>query len=494
MDVSNRKVQYLVALSVSTCALTMGLCSTWATPVNPKLMGNETDVDMDKDKIAWMLSMGPPGYMLGSLATGIIMDKIGRRATLLWSSLPYGVAMIIVATAVKFWLLYIVFFLWQFGTGMLGNVMTLYFTEISDKDIRGTLSLLTKIAFNFGSLLMMCIGPFLSYETLNMLLLFLPVLYLVVCWWIPESPYHYLKDGRVDAARKVLIKLRGYKDEKVLNDELLQMKQHVNSEMSRSTSPKELFTGRQYRKAIVIAVGLKITQIMTGAVTIQQYLGLIMEESAINMGRATLMIIFGSVKFLVSIMPSVLADKVGRRPLLIYSYLGTGISLATVGMYFFLMDVIRIEKNILSPYGIVTFIGIVSANIISTIGFNSLVMLIPGEIFPMNVKAAALTSLSIFAGFLSFIVARSYQPLKDSIGLCGVFWIFATIAFGGAVFSMLFVPETKGKSLKEIQVQLQGDMYDAVEAAAKLNHVENGADIASESKEMEVLNKKNNDS
>lgn len=186
-------------------------------------------------------------------------------------------------------------------------------------------------------------------------------------------------------------------------------------------------------------------------------------------------------------MPSFLADRVGRRPLLIYSYLGTGICLATVGFYFFLLEVIRVDLNYLTPYGFVTFTGIILSNIISTIGFQSILIVIPGELFPLNVKAVAMTSLSIFGGLLSFAVARGYQLLKDLLGLCGVFWIFAAVAFGGALFSLIFVPETKGKSLREIQVLLQGDLYEA-DQDVELKLVVNG--VACDDKELQELNKK----
>lgn len=194
--------------------------------------------------------------------------------------------------------------------------------------------------------------------------------------------------------------------------------------------------------------------------------------------------------FFSGIMPSFLADRVGRRPLLIYSYLGTGICLATVGIYFFLLEVIRVDLNSLTPYGFVTFTGIILSNIISTIGFQSIIVLIQGEIFPLNVKAVAMTSFSILAGLLSFAVARGYQLLKDVLGLCGVFWIFAAVAFSGALFCFIFVPETKGKSLREIQVLLQGDLYEADEDV-ELKRVVNG--VACEAKELEELNKKEDD-
>lgn len=95
----------------------------------------------------------------------------------------------------------------------------------------------------------------------------------------------------------------------------------------------------------------------------------------------------------------------------------------------------------------------------SSLGFNSVIGIIQAEIFALNIKAIALTSLCIFGGLLNFIVTRSYQIFLDLVGLCGVFWILGLFAFSGSIFSFFVVPETRGKSLRDIQILLQGDMY-----------------------------------
>lgn len=96
------------------------------------------------------------------------------------------------------------------------QVMIMYFVEVSDTEVRATLQLLSRFAFNLGSLLTMCVGPFLSFRTLNYILLVMPVSYFIACLWIPESPHFYLKKGKVHQARKSLARLRGYnKDDKV---------------------------------------------------------------------------------------------------------------------------------------------------------------------------------------------------------------------------------------------------------------------------------------
>lgn len=158
-------------------------------------------------------------------------------------------------------------------------------------------------------------------------------------------------------------------------------------------------------------------------------------------------------------MSTALVDRLGRRPLLAYSFYGTGLALGFTGLYFFLLEVLKADVTFLrNNLGFLPFTGIILSNIISTLGFQSLLFVVPAEIFPMNVKATALTSLNIFGGVIASITTLAYQSIKERAGLCGVFWIFAFVAFFGGCFVLFYVPETKGKSLEEIQSMLQGDV------------------------------------
>lgn len=107
-------------------------------------------------------------------------------------------------------------------------------------------------------------------------------------------------------------------------------------------------------------------------------------------------------------------------------------------------------------------------SIISTIGYDTVIHVIPAEVFPLNVKSIAMTSMNLFGGVVTFSSVRGYQVFKNLTGLCGVFWIFAVMCLLGAVFSYTVVPETKGKSLREIQMELQGSLYSEGDTVVKL--------------------------
>ena len=91
----------------------------------------------------------------------------------------------------------------------------IYITEIADKEIRGALGMTVQVMNNFGSLLVYSIGPFVTYTTLNWIIMIIPICYVLLCSWIPESPYYHLKDGRIEAAKKEFMRLKRNHDERV---------------------------------------------------------------------------------------------------------------------------------------------------------------------------------------------------------------------------------------------------------------------------------------
>ncbi|XP_075973563.1 facilitated trehalose transporter Tret1-like [Anticarsia gemmatalis] len=458
-----RRIQYFVAFAIYLASMTAGVSVTWSTPVIAKFHNNETEIHMTESEISWLAAIGSPGYMTGTLWMRYSTDRFGRRATILTSAVPIITGTVLVLFSTTAWMFCLTRFAWGVGCGMIGAVGDMYIAEISDKEIRGKLLAANRYMANFGSLLALCVGPFVSYQTLSYLLLVLPICFFVACYILPESPYFLLRKGNVNAARKALVKLSGREDEKLLEEKLSSMRADVRKEMSRSGTLKELFTGKQYRKALIIVVGLKVTQMMSGSIPILQYLGRIVQDSTTTVSVSTALIVFGTIRFIVGVFLSVIVDKVGRRPLLLYSYLFSGITLGIVGAYFL------IEPTTSTYYSFIPFVGIVLCSILATFGYDTLGYVVVAEVFPINVKSVAVTFVNIFGGVLTFLSLKGYQEIKDVAGMTGVFWFYSISALAGAVFTFFVMPETKGNSLREIQMELQGSAYD--EAVVKLNQV-----------------------
>ncbi|XP_075973562.1 facilitated trehalose transporter Tret1-like isoform X2 [Anticarsia gemmatalis] len=442
----------------------------WTAPILPMFYNNEIIPNITSSEISWVVSIVAPGLVPGSLIASRIADSYGRRVSLLISAFPFIVGTVFILFATKTWMLYIGRLLWGVGTGMANTMSSPYLSEIADKDIRGSLTACTRFMFSLGELLVMSLGFFVTYEMLTSILIALPVCYFIACWLIPESPYFLLKEGKVAAAEKVLLKLSGLKDKKLVEERLTSMQSDVRRDMARSGSIKELLTGKQYRKAIIIVTGLRVTQLMTGTVPIQQYLGRIIQQSDSGMAISTALITFGIIRLAAGLALPLVVDRVGRRPLLMITYTIASVVLAIVGLYFFMQQVIGLEDEANNPFRFVVFGGIIIAMIAGVLGFNTLIFIIPSEVFPLNVKSIAMTLFNIFGALIVFIGIRGYQILEDYTGVYGVFWFYSSMALCGAVFTYFVVPETKGKTLGEIQIELQGNIID--EADEKLNKVE----------------------
>ncbi|XP_060803003.1 solute carrier family 2, facilitated glucose transporter member 6-like [Amyelois transitella] len=122
MERGGRNVQYIIVAAVSLATVTMGVNSAWPTPVFDKFHNNETYIRVNESQMSWMLALSALGFIVGSLMTGFICERFGRKSCVLFSALPMSTGTVIMAFAVNVWLLYITRFLWGFGTGMISTL------------------------------------------------------------------------------------------------------------------------------------------------------------------------------------------------------------------------------------------------------------------------------------------------------------------------------------------------------------------------------------
>lgn len=153
------------------------------------------------------------------------------------------------------------------------------------------------------------------------------------------------------------------------------------------------------------------------------------------------------------------------------SCFGVGVSLTVVGLYFFLQDYVLVSVETLASISALPLIGVLGFNILYTIGLGNLPYILQAELFPINVKTVASSAATMTACIMNFAVIKSYQGIKDVFGHYTVFWCFASIAYFGMFFVYFFVPETKDKTLEEIQDNAQ-EMMDIERLNMKTEEIE----------------------
>ena len=216
--------------------------------------------------------------------------------------------------------------------------------------------------------------------------------------------------------------------------------------------PHDLIATRGTRRALIVVIGLIIIQQFGGIMAILSNAQDVFEITPGNtITSSESVIVVGAIQVLVSIGTMFLVDRLGRRPLLLVSTSGCAISLAVMGAY----QYVHLRTGVdTAAYDWLPLACVVVFLVTYYSGVGPLPIAMMGEIFPSNVKGLALSIGSMLLSVCFVIVTKLYQVAVDGLGPYVTFWFFAGVSATGLGFVFLLVPETKGKSLENIVMEL----------------------------------------
>ncbi|KAK5640762.1 hypothetical protein RI129_009309 [Pyrocoelia pectoralis] len=328
----------------------------------------------------------------------------------------------------------------------------MYIGEISEKDARGRLVTVQSVLSVIGNVIVLIVGPFINYYDLILLCGIFPAIYLVLFFFMPETPFFLVKIGNIDAARQNVRKLwQRNADPLMIEDKIEAIRASVAHDMENKANLWEMFSNKVYRKPLLITLGLRTVLVCSGIFVLVSYLQMIIESSHSIISPEVSSIIFGTIQVPSVILASVLVDKVGRRPLLIISSIGSGLTLTAEGVYFYLQDHTEADINKISWLPTTSMALYL---LLVYFGIYVLPGVVMSELFAINMKTSSCAFISIYGSLLGFIVSKSFQPMSTKLGKHVPFWIFASVCFLGSLFGFFILPETKGKSFLEIQQML----------------------------------------
>ncbi|XP_050294866.1 facilitated trehalose transporter Tret1-like [Anthonomus grandis grandis] len=439
--------QYLGAYTSTLNVITSGMFYGWSSPSLPKLLSNTSTIPTTTDQGSWIAVMPLISAVIGSLIAGSTVDMLGRKRMILVASLPYFASWIMIAFAKSVELIYVARFIAGMSDGLVFTAVPIYIGEISEPRIRGLLGASVSVTFIFGILLINIIGSYLTITLAALVASCLPLITLVTFAFMPETPYQHLMRGNSEEAKRSLQKLRGMLD---VDAELTRVSLAVKAETKHKGRFWDLFTDRVNRKAVFIMVIVRGAQQLSGVTAITFYAQIIFIEAGDNISSETATIIFFSVQLCLSLFASTIVDRAGRRPLLIGSISGGALFLFTEGMYFYIKTCTNID---VTPYSVIPVVGLIGFVIIFSLGMGTVPLLMLGELFSSNAKAFALCFADIYFSIIATSVSKFFQIMKDSFGIYSPFFAFTFFSVCGLILIVLFVPETKGKTLEDIQAQ-----------------------------------------
>lgn len=270
---------------------------------------------------------------------------------------------------------------------------------------------------------------------------------------MPESPYYYIKKNNHKDARRSLEILRGTSNVDGEIDSLC--KAVVRQERCEKTGFFDLFALPSNRKAFYIFFILCLTNKFSGKNPCLFYTETIFKEASSSIDASISVIIYSSVElFAVAITTFFIVDRFGKRLLMITSTIGCAISVFMLALHFYLKD---FQTQAVDNLDWLPITALISYNVLFSIGLSYGPVTVLSELFPTSVKAKALCVSDSFSVLMGTVVSKFFQITMDATGTMSVpFFVFSMCSFVGLIFIIKHVPETKGKTLEEIQQFLIG--------------------------------------
>lgn len=313
--------------------------------------------------------------------------------------------------------------------------------------MRGGLGSVNQLSVTIGIMLAYLLGLFVNWRVLAILGT-LPCLILIPgLFFIPESPRWLAKMGMTDDFEASLQVLRGFDTD--ITQEVNEIKRSVASSNRRAAIRFSDLKQRRYWFPLMIVFGLLSLQQLTGTNGVLFYSSTIFQSAGIsNSNIATFGL--GAVQVIATAISTWLVDKAGRRILLIVSSSIMTLSLILVAASFFIKGFVDGGSTTYTVMGILSLVGVVGMIIGFSLGMGPIPWIIMSEILPVNIKGLAGSVATLANWFICWVVTLT-APLLLSWSSAGTFTLYMFTSAITVVFAALLVPETKGKTLEEIQ-------------------------------------------
>jgi len=382
------------------------------------------------------------GCVIGVSGAGTLSDRYGRKRILFTAAALFFLSAIGAAIPSNLPQFTAARFIGGLAIGVASMLSPLYIAEIAPAGIRGRLVSLNQMAIVTGITCSYFVSWLLSDLGVSSWRWMFGVagvpslLFALGVLLMPESPRWLVKQGEYEPAEKILARVSGGQQ---AHRELEEIREAVAQEQG---SVSQLFQAG-LRKPMLIAVALAILQQVTGINTILYYSSIILTRNQASSAGEALRanVVVGLISLVATLIALWIIDKVGRKPLLLAASGGMGLSLVGLGIGFHQPS---------SPQGLILLM-IFSYVSFFSVGMGPAVWVVISELFPTRLRGRAMAIATIFLWTACLVVTLTFLSLMNALTPSGTFWLYAFICLLTFLFIWRTLPETKGKTLEEIE-------------------------------------------
>jgi SP family galactose:H+ symporter-like MFS transporter len=384
------------------------------------------------------------GAVIGAVIGGALTDRFGRRAMIILAGIIFTASALGTALAPTVDWLIAARITSGVGIGIASFISPMYIAELVPAKVRGALVAVNMLAITTGIVVAYLVDyAFSGSQGWRYMfgLAAIPSIALVIGMWrLPDSPRWLISKSKVEQARQVLQRVRTASD---VSTEITDIQQSMEKQGHGGVAG--LFQP-SLRMPLIVGLGLAIFQQITGintviyyAPTIFKFVGIKAAGPAILAGAGLTM-----VMWCFHVLAIFLLDRVGRRPLLLIGVAGQIVGLAILGAAFQFSQLASF-KSYTAIGGLVIYVACFA------FGLGPIFWLLISEIYPLKIRSAAMSAVTVTNWLMNLVVAVTFLTLVSVLGHAGTFWLYGVIAVAAWVFIYRLVPETKGKSLEQIE-------------------------------------------
>ncbi|XP_076619134.1 facilitated trehalose transporter Tret1 [Colletes latitarsis] len=450
--------QWAACLTVTVLSISLGLVIGWTSPYIAQLTDKSSSLYLTEHEASWVASLLPLGRLFGACAGSVIVEYFGSKRALLSAGGPLLLGWICILCANSAVWLYVSRFSSGISFGVFFSSFSLYIGEIATPNIRGSLVAMIINGMPFGMLIGNTMGSHISMTWFAIISLILNVMYIGFFLALPRSPYFYVRKDDMEEAKRTI---QWYHRKSNVGEELKIIQAFVQSARSTTFLDKlKQVIERRNRRIFIMVMILFIIMQLSGLNTIVFYMEVIVTKAKVTgMRPSDVVILSGVFGIIVGWVGVYLMDRCGRRLLMAISCISIIIAMILLGLHFLLLDHNYNAKNL----EWMTILAMMLYTLIS-IGVAPVPSTMLAELFPSDLKSIAGFMASFTSALFAFISSKTFHPLSVLMSETYVFWMYAILMTLGLIYSVFNVPETKGKTLQEIQEMLTVD-YEAQEPA-----------------------------
>lgn len=435
----------------------------WPSSAVRNILTGQTKLDIDANEVSWAVALLDLGNVLSPIPSSFISDWLGRKLVLIILSFFLFTTWLLAIFGSSAYYLFTARTIVGICKGFAFTVVPIYLGEIAGTKVRGGVGTIFCSLMNYGILFELCIGPLVSYEVLNIISSPFPVLFFLLYFRFPESPYFLLMKGQTKQAKASLAWFRDLKeDSPALDQELKQITLNVEEDMKKKGGFRDLISTPTARRALVISLGFAFLQRLSGMSSIIAYSAVTLPPEGGYFSPDVYMIFFGVTAIIGQSVCVVLIDKLGRKPLMVISCAGCALSTGITAIFYWLREYQDVYSYNWVPYLCVILYGIMFA-----IGLGTIPSIIVVEMFSSDVRSYAASTAAICYALGSFITNKLYLQVQHTIGVHYIYLFFTVCSLLCVLLTCTLYFETSGKSFTEIQSILKKRTSDLKEILEK---------------------------